>query len=71
MTTTYYTQVSETDENTSAYITYVSGTDYSRVDIIGFNGGPYSKTVLSGMINIFDAVLGIMPEEVDNTNPGS
>lgn len=49
----------------SAYAIYVSGTNYSRVELYGFNGIACDKVMISGIWEILNYVYNNMPLGVD------
>lgn len=48
-----------------AYAIYVSGTNYSRVELFGFDGVAYDKPMVSGIYEILNYVYTNMPNGLD------
>jgi hypothetical protein len=61
----YYAQ--QVDTFSGSTITYVSGSDHSRVNLVGFDGGPYNKATISGMYSLLSGITTVMNEAIDNT----
>lgn len=49
----------------SAYVIYVSGTNYSRVELYNFDGLAYDKPMMSGIYEILNYVYNTMPSGLD------
>ena len=49
----------------NAYAVYVSGTNYSRVELFNFDGYALDKPMMSGVYEILNFVYSNMPSGVD------
>lgn len=62
---TNYTRNVVTYSGVDAYAIYVSGTNYSRVELFGFDGVAYDKPMVSGVYEILNYVYTNMPSGID------
>lgn len=62
---TNYSRNVVTYSGVDAYAIYVSGTNFSRVELFGFDGIAYDKPMVSGVYEILNYVYTNMPSGID------
>jgi hypothetical protein len=63
---TDYSRKIVTYSGIDAYAIYISGTNYSRVELYNFDGIAYDKPMMSGVYEILNYVNSVMPSGTDS-----